>query len=1060
MFKTIFIRLLVVLIIILFSNSILFSFEPHFMKDPAISPSGNKICFSYKSDLWIVSYDGGVATRITSSPGEDNNPVFSNDGNMIAYNSNKDGYNAVYSIPATGGISKEVSKDGYSVVDWFEDDKSLLVTTYKYRTRVVYFKLFIDKREVLDLNISGDIYSHLGDNDSKIIFNWLGYSTREAYTGSRNGEIWEYDFNKDKYKKLTNTNFTERYPVYSEYDKKELDKDNVYFAASDGKIFQLYKAENYDFKNRKKLTNLKNWSVRDISIAKSNNRLVFEKFDELWKYNPKNDKVQKIEIEILEDFSLNPQKFSTGSNKDINNFAISDNGKLLAFIYKFDLFVVPTKGGEVIQVTNDQPGVLDLVIANDNKTIFYTAMDDKGNSLLFKTNVKDLEIIEKVNWSKNKYIESIEKNRSGYVTISYSVDEERNRIAIFDSLNTDVIEVIKDDVVWSSFETDKNLKYGFYSTISPDRWTRHLMLYDFKSKENINLFNNDGSLNGYKISDDCKTLLVNFNSGIARFDLVEKDDFYLEKDWWESVLEDKKKEDDKEGKDKKKDDDKDKKEKKEDSVKEIEITITKENVDTRFVKIITRNGRNRIIDFTTDSTFYYLNYNNDKIDLRKSDIFGKNDKSIYETKSSNFGNIIFNKKLGSLFLLNDNKISKFNIKSKKFETISFDFNYYYNKDILYDKTFSQIWKDFGRAFYDVNMHGNDWDEMYERYSNYMKYCNNGNEFQTIIGEMIGELNGSHSEFGAKKEKRVKNTYKRCGLGFELDFKNRPEKGICFEKVYRKSILNEVFNIKKGDKLLKVNNKEITRSTDIDPLFFNLTNKKIKLEIETKDSIKAIAFKGLSRGEHYGLFYDDWITDRKEMVDKISKNRIGYLHIRSMNGSSYNKFYQDLFANNFDKEALIIDVRRNGGGNTHDRLIEVLTKKQYAVGTNRFFGPEKLKTPGDVWDKPIILLMNEYSMSDAEIFPMLFREYKLGKIVGVETSGYVIGTYSNIEMLDGSRIRKPFHGWYKKDGTNLEGNGIKPDIEVRQSFNQLLDDDDVQLQRAVEEILKEVEKNNE
>ena len=1043
-------RLMFIVLMFLSMFNIAFSFEPHFMKDPAISPDGEMICFSYKSDLWLVSFFGGEAKRITSSPGIDENPVFSNDGNYIAYNSDKNGYNGIYTIPALGGISEEISRDGYSVVEWFEDDISLLVTNYKYRTRVGYYKLNTEHKEVIDLNISGSLFSSLSSDNKKIVFNWLGYGSREAYKGSWNGELWEYTFSDDSYKKLTNTNLTERYPVYSHFDKKSKDEDNIFFAGSDGKVFQLFKAKNYDFKNIKQLTNFKNWSVRDISIAKSSNRLVFEKFDELWSCNPEGDKVQKISIDILEDFSQSAEKFSKGENKNVERFAISDNGKLITFVYKFDLFAVPTKGGNVIQITKDQPGILDLVIANDNQTIIFSAMDEKGNSLLYKTNVKDLTKIENLNWSEGKYIEELDKNRAGIVTIAYSIGEERNRIAILDSTNTLIHEIIKKDNVQSNFETDADLEYGFYSTVSPDRWTSHLKMYDFENDKSINIYNNNGDLGSFKISDDRKTLLFNYSGDdIARFDLVEKEDFYLDKDLWENILKDYSSE-----RDKKKDDNKEKN--KSDSKKEkVNITLTKDNAETRYSKIITREGRNKIIDFVTDSTFYYVNYNDDKITLRKSDIFGNIDKSIYETKSDNFGNLRFNKKTGVLFLLKSNKISKFNIKSKKFESIKFDFNYIYNKDILYDKTFSQIWTDFGRAFYDENMHGNDWEEMYDRYFSYMTYCNTGEEFQTIINEMIGEINSSHSEFSAYREKRNINKYERSGLGFELDFKNRPDNGIFFEKIYRKSKLNKVFNIKKGDKLLKVNNKEIDKSTDIEPLFYNLVNKKTILEIETKDSVKTILIKGISRKAHYNLFYDDWITDRKEKVDKLSKNRVGYLHIRSMNGSSYNKFYQDLFANNFDKEALIIDIRRNGGGNTHDRLIEVLTKKQYGMNTNRFFGSKKMKTPGNIWDKPIILVMNEYSMSDAEIFPMLFKEYKLGKIVGVETSGYVIGTWSGIEMLDGSRIRKPFVGWYKKDGTNLEGNGIKPDIEVKQSFNQLLNDEDVQLQRAVEEMLKEI-----
>ena len=175
----------------------------------------------------------------------------------------------------------------------------------------------------------------------------------------------------------------------------------------------------------------------------------------------------------------------------------------------------------------------------------------------------------------------------------------------------------------------------------------------------------------------------------------------------------------------------------------------------------------------------------------------------------------------------------------------------------------------------------------------------------------------------------------------------------------------------------------------------------------------------------------------------------------MSNSSYDKFLQDLFAENYDKEALIIDVRNNGGGYIHDKLIEVLTKRSYAWVTRRYYHEEEMKSPSRIWDKPMVLLINEYSFSDAEIFPYVFRHFELGKIIGVQTSGSVIGTGHHY-FMDGSSMRMPMNGWFTVDGVNLEGNGVVPDIVVIPSPQDLIDDNDIQLQRAVEELLKEIE----
>jgi len=205
-----------------------------------------------------------------------------------------------------------------------------------------------------------------------------------------------------------------------------------------------------------------------------------------------------------------------------------------------------------------------------------------------------------------------------------------------------------------------------------------------------------------------------------------------------------------------------------------------------------------------------------------------------------------------------------------------------------------------------------------------------------------------------------------------------------------------------------------------------------------------------------MYYDDWVSERSDKVEKYSNGRIGYLHVRSMDNSSYRRFFQDLFAENFDKEALIVDVRNNGGGNISDDLIEVLTKKKYAISSSRQFGAKKVSAPGNIWDKPIVLLIDENSMSDAEIFPIIFKELNVGKIIGMPTSGYVIGTYGR-DLMDGSSMRLPSEGWYRLNGVNMEGNGAVPDIEVPQSFKQILADDDVQLKRAVEELIDDLKK---
>jgi tricorn protease len=203
-----------------------------------------------------------------------------------------------------------------------------------------------------------------------------------------------------------------------------------------------------------------------------------------------------------------------------------------------------------------------------------------------------------------------------------------------------------------------------------------------------------------------------------------------------------------------------------------------------------------------------------------------------------------------------------------------------------------------------------------------------------------------------------------------------------------------------------------------------------------------------------LHYNDKIDKNKKLVRELTQDRIGYVHIPAMGNQDYENFRREVFRDNADKEALIIDVRGNSGGHIHDKLISMLNQRYYAYSSSRRYSGKLNPEPRGIWAKPTILLVDEHSFSDGEIFPTVYQELKLGKIVGQPTSGSVIGTWE-FRLLDGSSMRLPGSGWYRLDGTNMEGNGVQPDILVENKPEELIAGKDSQLLKAIEEILKEL-----
>ena len=293
------------------------------------------------------------------------------------------------------------------------------------------------------------------------------------------------------------------------------------------------------------------------------------------------------------------------------------------------------------------------------------------------------------------------------------------------------------------------------------------------------------------------------------------------------------------------------------------------------------------------------------------------------------------------------------------------------------------------------------------------------------------------------------------MGLEFNQREVLLEGITISHIYPGSVLYSFFGIRDGDVLLSVNGIKINSRISIDSLFTDKIDEKLDLIFRQKiKSIKAVV-KGLSRSQNRELWFQDKLERLRNKTDELSSNRIGYVLIPRMSGSEYTNFIREIFTKNADKDALIIDIRGNVGGRIHNDLLDFLSLKPNAFTTGRRFGTVKRETPGRTWNKPIALLIDENSFSDAEIFPQLFKEANLGTVIGMPTSGSVIGTWE-VNLLDGSSMRMPGSGWYRLDGANMEGNGAQPDVKVEMSLNDIVSDNDPQLLKAVELLLKKLE----
>ncbi|MCF7920933.1 MAG: DNA primase [Candidatus Cloacimonetes bacterium] len=1025
----------VFLLLLLVISISIYALEPHFMFDPAISPDGSKVCFVYLDKLWTVDWEGGDAHCLTIVDLDVSGPQYSPDGKWIAYMTSREGYQSIYKMPAAGGQAEAVTYDDFTLCDWFPDSASLLVTRYQERYHDEYFRLYLDGR-VEKIASFSDSFSSLNREGDKIIFCRRGYPYREKYTGSANGDLWIYDLKKAEYIRLTETDYTERYPQFS------MQNDRIYFGASDGDVFQLYQVDNLDFGTKKQLTSFKTWSLRDIDVAYNNDRIVFEHFDQLWKYDPEQKKASQLKVDIKEDVLENSLQKESCNNCG-NNFDVSSDGSLLVFSWKYDLFAMPVEGGEVKQVTFNQKGIEDIVIMDDCKTVFFTE-NEKGSPRLYRFDIRNIEEIEEIKWSRDKYIEYLD-NQEGRLIVGFSTLETRGeRTAVGDSLGND-LQILPLGERNNYGVLDKDGRYFLYQVTDYSVWNREMRIYDRNTDKMYPIEKSTSWFSSPRWGKDGKSAFYTKSGDIYRLDLQPKDEYYYdEEDNWVKILketEHKKAKKEKEKKETDKEDD----EEKEDTEEGLQIEF--DGLDRRISRIANEEGFNYVVYLTKDMV-YYINNKDDIKTLRKVKYNGEDDEIVDEL-GANVETINCRDK--KWFFQRSGSIFQMPLNGKKPEIIKNSFKYQYDRKILNKDVFDQVWLRFGRGFYDPKMHDQNWDKIYKKYAEYLPYTYEPRILANIVDEMIGELNASHTGFYPRNDKNYPQT-RRAYLGATFDLGNFPGKGVRFNKIYRNSSLSLNFGIKPGDVLLSIDGEEVGAGLPFDKLFRDKVGEKIKLTIDVGDSIRTIEVKGLSG--NYRLWYDDWVETRREKVEEWSDGRIGYTHIQGMDDRSFKKFEDELFGRNFDKDALIIDIRFNGGGHIHDSLLETLTKKQYGWSTSRYADAVKYPTPTDIWDKPIVLLIDEDSFSDAEIFPILFKNLKLGKVIGMPTSGSVIGT-GHIDFMDGSSMRMPSSGWYELDYTNMEGTGATPDILVPMTPEDYIQDNDLQLKRAVEELFKEI-----
>lgn len=1053
-----------------------------------ISPDGTEIAFCYKGDIYKVPANGGTATQLTTQASYECSPIWSPDSKQIAFASDRNGNFDLFVMSADGGAARRLTTHSASEIpSTFTTDGNYILFSASIQDPA-NSALFPTSAmtELYKVPVTGGRTEQvLGTPAEMVCFDKSGktflYQDRKGFedewrkhhTSSITRDVWLYDSENGKHTNLTAHAGEDRNPVFAP------DGQTVYFLSErDGSTFNVYSFPISSPQSLKTVTHFKTHPVRFLSMG-SNGTLCYTYDGEIYTQK-QGDKPQKVKIDIIRDDqnTIADLNFSNGAT----SATVSPDGKQVAFIVRGEVFVTSADYNTTKQITHTPAREAGLTFSPDNRTLAY-ASERNGNWELYMAKIARKE---EANFPNATAIEEevlLPSDKTERTYPQFSPDgkelafiEDRNRLMVI-NLETKKVRQVTDGSTW--FSTGGGFDYSW----SPDgKWftlefigNRHdpysdIGMVSAQGGKIINL-TNSGYTSGFPrwVLDGNAILFITERYGMRAHaswgslnDVMlvfmnqdAYDKFRLSKEDYELQKElEKEQKNTTEAKknDKKKGDNKEKsEEKKEEKVKDIVVELN--NIEDRIVRLTPNSSDLGSAIITKDGeTLYYLSAFEGGYDLWKMNLRKKDTKLLHKMDAG-WANMEMDKDGKNLFLLGSNTMQKMGTDSESLKPISYQAHVKMDLAAERDYMFNHVYKQEQKRFYNLNMHGIDWDAMTKAYRKFLPHIDNNYDFAELLSEYLGELNVSHT--GGRFRPQLKGDA-TATLGLLYDW-NHNGKGLLISEVVEKGPFDHARSkVKAGNIIEKIDGQEITPESDYSVLLNGKARKKTLVTLynpQTKERWEEVVVP-VSNGVMSDLLYARWVKQRAADVDKWSNGRLGYVHIESMGDDSFRSVYSDILGKYNNREGIVIDTRFNGGGRLHEDIEILFSGKKYFTQVVR--GREACDMPSRRWNKPSIMVQCEANYSNAHGTPWVYSHQKIGKLVGMPVPGTM--TSVSWETLQDPTLvfGIPVIGYRLPDGSYLENSQLEPDIKVANSPETVVKGEDTQLKAAVDELLKEID----
>ena len=1046
---------------------------------PNISPDNKTIVFDWKGDLWSAPITGGEVKRLTTHPAWDHRPIFSPDGKEICFVSNRNNTWQIYAMPVTGGVAEKLTfhTEGYTPTSWSAGGKSIIAQVWRAYSGLESQRFCKVSRDgSKDDELLFDAYARevslSADGKFALLTREDVSVYRKGYTGSKTGQIWLYDMTCKKFTQLIAETHNSRSPLW------KVDGRGFYYLSEKNGCFNIWEFD-LATKKEKQLTFFKNASIITPSISLDGSTITFRQLFDYYYFKPASGKPPQL-IEVWHTSDQPPKKTKkevynkVWNNDNYGGLEFTKDGLEMVFSMGGELWVMDTVMRKPVRVTNDSSyHVRDVIFSKDDKIIYY--LKDEGH----KVNIWKAERENsKEYWWLNKSFKLTPVTNDEIGRYNLSLSPNGKQLAYCQGRG----DIVICNIDGSNPKQISHSPYQSYYSWAPDGKWMVVTRQDSDSNTDVWITSTTGERAPYNLSRhpnwDGHASWSPDGKRIAyigrRYDGAV-DVYYAElikglkptqasgeeKELAKAIA----KMERSRGKRKTEEKKEEKKEVKKEKPKK-KIAKTKDGLP--IVVIDFDDLYERVFKLPESGSGPWGPFWNPEGDTLafatrlggKSGTFtvsfpNPGRPSHMTSKTGHYANWI-TKGNKLLWMVNG-------IPTSYNTSLPFRAYVESNQEDYYKLAFRSCWRTMRDNFYDGNMNNLDWNAIRLKYEDIAaKGASDPQIFGRAISMMLGELNASHlgwtnsSRSNWKSDDWAERT-RYLGLDFDSTISG---KGLKVSKILLDGPTDKVATkVNIGDTLIELNGKKVNSQRTLIKLLTVRDNPvfTLKLMNEAGDErlvkVKAIAFNTARN-----LVREEWLKYNRKMVEKLSKNRLGYLNIEAMDTPSLRRFEQEICAGGQDKGGMIIDVRNNPGGFIADQLLKILSHPHYAVTIPR--DGKKSYPSGYLqaasWRKPIIVLCNQNSASNAEIFSHLIKESGRGKLVGIATQGAVISTPQR-KILDVGEMRMPDRGWWTiSDGEDMELHGAQPDYVIWPYPGDIPAGKDTQLEKAIEVLLQEVE----